>query len=168
MRVASLRFSWSVHERPGAHWEPFSRAATDLWGWVHVSEHEIQTTKLSPDKTLQEDAVADAFLLAIDPDNKQWSGHEGTGTAQRVSNMDHDTVRQPFSSAHPSSPTRTWTRRICVRNTGQTYRSRKGRTSAARRDFSTAARRTDYSGGLIHSDVYWRDTKNTTRLSRRT
>ncbi|KAI5892579.1 NAD(P)-binding protein [Schizophyllum commune H4-8] len=58
MRVASLRFSWSVREKPGAHWKPFSRAATDLWGWVH------------------EDAVADAFLLAIDPDNKRWSGHE--------------------------------------------------------------------------------------------
>ncbi|KAL1707933.1 hypothetical protein EV121DRAFT_277551 [Schizophyllum commune] len=58
MRVASLRFSWSVRDKPGAHWEPFSRAATDLWGWVH------------------EDAVADAFLLAIDPTNKRWTGHE--------------------------------------------------------------------------------------------
>ena len=38
MRVASLRFSWSVREKPGAHWKPFSRAATDRWGWVHVSE----------------------------------------------------------------------------------------------------------------------------------
>ncbi|KAI4518198.1 hypothetical protein K525DRAFT_272898 [Schizophyllum commune Loenen D] len=58
MRVASLRLSWSVRDKPGAHWEPFSRAATDLWGWVH------------------EDAVADAFLLAIDPHNKRWTGHE--------------------------------------------------------------------------------------------
>ncbi|KAL1745591.1 hypothetical protein HDZ31DRAFT_36063 [Schizophyllum fasciatum] len=58
MRVASLRFSWSVADKPGAHWKPFSRAATDLWGWVH------------------EDAVADAFLLAIDPENTRWSGHE--------------------------------------------------------------------------------------------
>ncbi|TRM65067.1 hypothetical protein BD626DRAFT_490797 [Schizophyllum amplum] len=58
MRVASLRFSWSVPEKPGAHWKPFSRAATDLWGWVH------------------EDDTAEAFLLALKPDNARWSGHE--------------------------------------------------------------------------------------------
>ncbi|KIM39742.1 hypothetical protein M413DRAFT_19549 [Hebeloma cylindrosporum] len=55
MRIASLRFHLSVPDKSVAQ-EPGEREK-DLWGYV------------------QEDSVADAFLLAIE-DTEKWSGHE--------------------------------------------------------------------------------------------
>jgi len=60
MRIASLRLSWSIpnkdHANQGSQ-DPDGRVS-DLWGYV------------------QEDAAAEAFILAISPDNTRWSGHE--------------------------------------------------------------------------------------------
>jgi len=60
MRIASLRMSWAVPNKEYANQgnnDPGSRMP-DLWGYT------------------QEDAGADAFILAISPDNTRWSGHE--------------------------------------------------------------------------------------------
>ncbi|KAF8807054.1 NAD(P)-binding protein [Phlegmacium glaucopus] len=54
MKVASLRLHWSVPYRAIAD----SNRPKDLWGYV------------------QEDSSAEAFLLAIKPNNDKWSGHE--------------------------------------------------------------------------------------------
>ena len=58
MRIASLRPSWSVPSRNDAVRLDSMRRKNDLWGYV------------------QQDACADAFLLAITNENGKWSGHE--------------------------------------------------------------------------------------------
>ncbi len=58
MRVASLRLSWSVPTREHATRGDSERRKNDLWGYV------------------QEDAGADAFLLAVAGEDGRWSGHE--------------------------------------------------------------------------------------------
>jgi hypothetical protein len=73
MRIASLRIHWSTdhYSRPASR--PEANGAKDLFGWV------------------QEDSAAEAFLLAIDPNNTRWDGHEaffivspGIATAEGV------------------------------------------------------------------------------------
>ncbi|RDX57040.1 NAD(P)-binding protein, partial [Lentinus brumalis] len=58
MRVASLRLSWSVRRREDALRDDPEQRKNDLWGYV------------------QEDAAADAFLLALTDESGRWSGHE--------------------------------------------------------------------------------------------
>ncbi|KAI0682660.1 NAD(P)-binding protein [Cerioporus squamosus] len=58
MRVASLRLSWSVKRREDALRDDPERRKNDLWGYV------------------QEDAGAEAFLLAVTGEEGKWSGHE--------------------------------------------------------------------------------------------
>jgi nucleoside-diphosphate-sugar epimerase len=57
MRVASLRLSWCLPTKEDAFGKTAESRAMDLWGYV------------------QEDSVADAFLLAV-ADSDKWSGHE--------------------------------------------------------------------------------------------
>lgn len=60
IRIASLRLSWSIPDKDHANQgsQDPDRRTSDLWGYV------------------QEDAAANAFILAISPDNTRWSGHE--------------------------------------------------------------------------------------------
>ncbi|EMD33926.1 hypothetical protein CERSUDRAFT_141261 [Gelatoporia subvermispora B] len=58
MRVASLRLSWSLPQRSDAVRQDPAQRKNDLWGYV------------------QEDAGAEAFLLAVTNDDGKWSGHE--------------------------------------------------------------------------------------------
>jgi nucleoside-diphosphate-sugar epimerase len=57
MRVASLRLHWSIPNRSAATEAKLSDSVEGLWGYV------------------QQDAAADAFLLALE-DSDKWSGHE--------------------------------------------------------------------------------------------
>ena len=57
-RIASLRPSWCIPNREYAQILPTEKRKDDLWGWVH------------------EDAAAQAFLLAVDLEDKKWTGHE--------------------------------------------------------------------------------------------
>ena len=75
MRVASLRLSWSLPSRDAAMRDNPERRKNDLWGYV------------------QEDSAAEAFLLAITPENRQWNGHESffitaPDTASKVPTME--------------------------------------------------------------------------------
>ncbi|KAI0267854.1 hypothetical protein BC834DRAFT_822169 [Gloeopeniophorella convolvens] len=56
LRIASLRFTWSLPSRARAAARPPAGGARDLWGWVH------------------EDAVARGALLALT--STDWTGHE--------------------------------------------------------------------------------------------
>lgn len=58
MRIASLRLSWSVPSRSDAERQDSNVRKRDLWGYV------------------QEDAAADAFILAATDESGQWCGHE--------------------------------------------------------------------------------------------
>lgn len=80
MRIASLRFSWSVPDRSHAeHPDPEVRKR-DLWGYV------------------QEDSVADAFLLAVTDESGRWCGHEAfVITAPSVAAVrDNDILRRTY------------------------------------------------------------------------
>ena len=58
MRVASLRFHWSVPTRTGACKESHQGSKGELWGYV------------------QEDSAAEASVRAVTVENDEWKGHE--------------------------------------------------------------------------------------------
>ncbi|OCH83965.1 NAD(P)-binding protein [Obba rivulosa] len=74
MRVASLRLSWSLPRRSDAARHDPARRKNDLWGYV------------------QEDAGADAFLLAVTNEDEKWSGHEAFIIAAPDTSDDRDSM----------------------------------------------------------------------------
>jgi nucleoside-diphosphate-sugar epimerase len=86
MRVASLRLHWSVPNKSAATGIDLVAYAKGLWGYV------------------QEDSVADAFLLAIE-DSDKWSGHEAffIVAPENISGQDSKAMREKY---YPGVPIR--------------------------------------------------------------
>lgn len=75
MRIASLRLTWSVPSRSDAVRLDSMRRKNDLWGYV------------------QQDAGAEAFLLAITNEDDRWWGHEAFFITAPDTSHEEDSVK---------------------------------------------------------------------------